>query len=271
MKNSKRKNLRNSTPLIIFAVILIFSGVAAVVTRDHSWADMKNIIFSWAMLIMVIGFISLLHHHIFSGFTLIGIASFFLLPKIAILFPQIGLSPDFIDNYWGVLVTYVGVLLLLKTITRHKSGFSHTHNFGAYRGGSRKLVQFEKMRQQFAENKTQSTNWFVHSVVFGNNEYLFLESLFNGGEINVAFGESKLDLRKTDIADGVTNIYINVLCGSCVITIPQNWIVKTQDSQIFCGKLTDSRIFFDTTAGQSEIKTLNIVGSIMAGNLELKN
>ncbi|MDR0789283.1 MAG: LiaF-related protein [Bacteroidales bacterium] len=278
MNASKTKCQRSSTPSIGFAVLLIAFGAVMLAARIYDWVGMSSIVFSWAMLIVVFGIIFLFHRHLFSGLAFIGTGIFFIIPKLAAVFPQITLPANFIDNYWGALVIYIGVILLLGITMKQKKGFNHTHYFEYYRGRGRRqshqnrgFSHYERMKQQCEEHRANDRHWFSHSVAFGDNEYIFLEPTFNGGEINVAFGDSKLDLRKTDIADGITDLYINVVFGNCTIILPQDWVISTADSKIFCGKITDKRIFFDTKTEQQGIKTLNILGSTVFGNLELRN
>jgi predicted membrane protein len=278
MNTNKVKSQRNAAPSIVFAILLILFGATALVTRNYGWSQMQSVILSWAMLAVVVGIAFLSNQHLFSGLAFLGTGAFFILPKLANVFPQIVLPDNFINDYWGVLVIYIGVLLLLGITIKHKGGFNHTHNFAYYRGRRRVerhkrngLAYLEAMRQQCEGDKNHNRHWFSHSVAFGDDEYIFLEPMFNGGDINVAFGESKLDLRKTDIAEGVTDLHIKVVFGNCVVIIPQNWVISTEESKIFGGKVTDKRIFFDTNSGQQDIKTLNIAGSVACGNLELRN
>lgn len=271
MEQNKTKKHGNHTPAIGFAVLIILFGVIMLLTRTMGWSQINPIVFSWEMLLFVAGVIMLFNRHLFSGLAFLGTGVFFILPKLANLFPQIVLPDDFISNYWGALVIYIGILLLLAITTKHRRGFTQTRHFKPY-GRELKWKRYgDEIRRRAEESKSRNGRWFSHSVAFSDNEHIFLEPQFDGGETNVAFGDSAIDLRKTEIADGVTDIFINVAFGNCSLFVPQDWVILTGDTKVICGKITDKRIFLDKKTQEDATKTLNVIGSIVFGNLDLRN
>jgi predicted membrane protein len=276
MEQNKTKKHGNRTPTIIFAMLIILFGTIMLLTRSIGWSQMRPVILSGEMLLLIAGIIILANRRIFMGFAFAGAGVFFILPKLATAFPQIVLPADFINNYWGALIIYIGILILLSTIIRYCggfSGFTHTEHIRHRRGFDKwKWQEYGSEIQKLKyESRSKHNCWFAHSVAFSDNEHIYLEPMFEGGEINVAFGTSKLDLRKTEIEEGVTDIFINVVFGNCTIFIPQNWVVMTGDMNVFGGKIIDKRISLDRQSEGTSAHKLNIVGSVVFSNLDLRN
>jgi len=271
MEQIKKSNKRNSAPAIVFAILVILFGALALAGHSIGWTQVQPVIFSWEMFAIIIGIITLAHRHLFSGLAFAGAGVFFILPKLVNVFPQIILPEDFINNYWGGLVIYFGILLLLFIIFGHQRSFKQHQHFHCHRGKFRWARYNEEVRKRIDESKAKHDKWFYHNVAFSENEHIFLEPMFESGETNVAFGDATIDLRRTDIAEGVTDIFINVAFGNCSLFVPQDWVILTQDTKIVCGSIRDKRYLLDRKTQEETKKHLNIVGSISFGNLDLRN
>lgn len=266
------KNKRRRTPIIVFSLLLIAFGILVLVNQNIEWQEIKPIVISWGMLLVILSINFFYHRHLFTGFAFAGAGIFFILPKVENVFSQIVLQENFVNNYWGALVIYIGILLMLAALSNRNKVFCHTSRHShCWNTGKRK--NYEKIREQMKENKQNANSWFNHSIAFSENEHIFLEPMFYGGEINLAFGSSKLDLRKTDIQKGeVINVFVNVSFGNSSIFIPQDWIIRTEECKVVFGSVYDKRIFIEKqNVEEPERKTLNIIGTVAFGNFEIRN
>lgn len=207
---------------------------------------------SWEILLIVLVAISLFKGHFVSGFVLLCLGGFFILPKI------VGISGDFVHVYWPIMLIIAGLILLFhRFVNPRHADFSAKMN-DWHRRNDRCLT---------TENN-QSQGSFHKNVVFGNETFLVLDSEFNGGDINVTFGEIKIDLRKTKLADTTVTIEINVQFGNIVLYVPSDWKIQLQVNSVF-GGFEDKRIYPTPTTEQE--KMLVIYGSTTFGGGELRN
>ncbi|MDR1005941.1 MAG: cell wall-active antibiotics response protein [Bacteroidales bacterium] len=274
MKSKHRKHGRKPHSGLVLALLLILVGGLSLLSTYSGWGNLKPIIFSWWMLLVIIGIIALASRAITTFLVFAGTGTFFLLPKIDTLVTAFDLPADFVSNYWGVLLIYLGLVALLHALVRHRHGFCRVYYNGcSYKEGGKYhwKTQNAEILNQYHTSKKNAKKWFNHSVAFGENKHIFLEPLFEGGEVNVAFGNSSVDLRKTDIAIGNTDIYINAAFGSCTLYVPQNWTITTEDSKVILGNIADKRIFLDAGDENNSLKTLNIAGGVFFGNLDIRN
>jgi len=248
MENSFQKQKRKNG--FVFGTFLILAGGLLVAIKSNLIPS-YNILFSWQMLLVVIGIISLFYRHIFSGLALIATGVFFFVPKL----PEINseyfacINPDtFVSTYWAVLLVVAGLLVILSQFFKPKSKcYSFEHRF---------------------EKKISCGNRgsFSRNSVFGNGEHIILDEVFKGGEINAVFGGITLDLRKTQLPEGETFLVVNAVFGGIVIIVPETWNVEFHLDSVF-GGFQDNR----KPAGDvDKSRKLVIEGTCVFGGGELK-
>lgn len=214
---------------LTFAVLLVIIGSLLLCTKLNLIpAKYIDAIVSWQMLLMIIGVVSLVKKRIISSLVFITLGAFFIVPEIGKVPDNfIGNVPvNFVQMYWPVLLIMAGVLILIHWLLPKKPN---------------KLK--EKIEYAFDQPTvdTSTDNGRVYkSIIFGASENIVLEPEFKGGEISTVFGETILDLRKTNLPDGITTLDVDVVFGNVVIYVPDEWSVQLKSNSVF-GAFEDKR------------------------------
>lgn len=250
-----------------FAGLLIIAGALLLsVKLDFIPAKYGDVIISWQMLLIVLGLGSLLRKHIIGAITLISIGVFFMIPELGKVSGNfIGVVPDnFKELYWPALLIVAGVVFFLRRFIPHP----RQHDF------------HERMHERMQYHQmyySQKRGNYCHEVVdgyvekncvFNSGEHIVLDPEFKGGEINTVFGETRLDLRKTNLPEGKSNLEVNIVFGSVIIFVPEDWVVQVNVDQVF-GSFQDKR--FNKAESGDRTKILVVNGSIVFGGGELRN
>jgi predicted membrane protein len=256
---------KNTTPRVWraglgFGLLLLLIGFGLLAV-NFSWLpdSFRRLLFSWQMLLIVIGLWSIWCRRIVGGLCCATVGIFFILPKLALCFPEQfpNISPDFISRFWPVLLIFAGVMLIIsRFIPKDNSGCK------GHAQGSRQYFQDEKNREVHRES-----GFFYRNILFGNGEYVLMDNLFTGGEISVSFGAVTLDMRKTALPDEPARLKIRNNFGGVVIIVPDTWNVNVQVSSIF-GGFKDNRIVKNAPINS---KLLIIEGECIFAGGELKD
>ena len=78
------------------------------------------------------------------------------------------------------------------------------------------------------------------SCVFGQTNRSITDRNFSGGEVTTVFGNTRIDLADTVLANNEATINITVVCGGVTFRVPGSWAVDVQATTIF-GDVTDNR------------------------------
>ena len=209
------------------------------------------------MLLILIGIFSLFKRNIFFGLFLILLGGFFIVPRLAEVYPSIfpWVNDDFISGYWAGLLIGTGVLIVIYWMLPHKkrnkwNGENHYH-----------------CHRHFGRKQYEINSDFSKSHVFSSGEYIVLEPEFKGGGVNVVFGGSEIDLRKTSLPIGDTYLEINVVFSGMVLLVPDEWSVESKVECVFSGVVDKRRI---TTPADASRKLI-LVCSCVFGGCEIKN
>ncbi|MDD2595851.1 MAG: DUF5668 domain-containing protein [Bacteroidales bacterium] len=238
---------------IVIGLILIAVGAVWVMSNmgiiNYS---IRRIFISWQMLLIVLGVVELAKKHITSGLVLALTGGFFIIPRVAHLFPDgYMIANRFTANYWPFLLIIVGVVIIATIITRKNSpteqGFS---------------ANFSRDR----DNEYSNINGTVHyDFMFSGTEQVFLEPVFHGGDINVLFGGVTLDLRRTSLPEGVTTLKVDALFGGTTIIAPSEWDIEIRQKSIF-GGFKDNRMVVNSEKSAK----LVVVADCLFGGGEIK-
>jgi len=208
---------------IAFGVLLILLGGALIGVNFGLLPDLKHIIISWQMLLIVIGISSICRRHLFGGLCLILLGGFFMLPKLADVFPDTFpcINDQFVTNYWSILLIAAGILIVIYGIVMSPKKWQRWNR------------EMGKFRHHCSRNKREYeiNGEFSKSHVFSSGEYIVLEPEFRGGELKVVFGAAEIDLRKTSLPEGDTYLEIKAIFSGVDLIIPNDWKI---DSQIEC-------------------------------------
>lgn len=227
-------------------------------------AAWKGVIFSWQMLIVGLGVIGLVRQRYYSGSFLVLLGGFFLLPVINSNFPGfLGNAAINFYAYWPVLLIAAGVLFILARFT--DKGRGH-HGFGGCRHGRHKY-------RAEVELKNDADYVDKNTLFHGGSEQIIFSDDFKGGDINVAFGEMKLDLRKVTQVNPQNLLEVQVMFGTVVIYMPAEWYLNLWNESTF-GELDDKRRHPRVQQSDDEVAertVLNMGCSSMFGRIEIRD
>ncbi|MDR3706357.1 MAG: LiaF-related protein [Paludibacteraceae bacterium] len=268
-----------------FAALLIIAGALLLCNKLNIIpARYSDALISWQMLLILIGVLGLVKRHFYNSIILISLGVFFIIPEIGKV-PNnfIGtVSPDFVHIYWPVLLIVAGVLMLIRWIFPHKRRYKifegeFSDRAKYYQGEFSDRAKYYHPRRHYhsnrrcGENRKYGESGFIDkNSMFESGEHIVLDPEFKGGTVNTAFGETKLDLRKTNLAEERTEIEINVAFGSVTIFVPEDWNVQLNVNSMF-GAFQDKRLVKNSDTNTNSSKILVIYGSILFGGGELRN
>lgn len=216
---------------IVVGLILILAGAILILSNTGwiSW-EVRRILLSWQMLLIVIGFISLARKQVTQGIILLVIGIVFMLPRIGSLhlFPGVEWFTKFNwGNLWPLILVAVGIMIFSKA-RRGDQAFCGNRRHSPH-PHSRGTARFD--------------NGYVnYSMIFSGSDNVFLESVFRGGNIESVFGGATLDLRKTTLQEGVSYLKVSSIFGGITLFIPAEWNVEIQSDSVF-GSFKDNRPF----------------------------
>lgn len=255
--NKKSRTIRKNG--IIAGIILVLAGIILLgINFGILPAEIKIIVFSWPVILIVLGIFYYFGKLFYSGSILLISGIFFLMPRVITAFPQVfraGLEIDFVKLYWPVLLIAAGILVIIHIFFRpkRKSHREHWENH-CKRHFTQKSIH--------SDNETQ----FSKNAVFGSGEHIVLDPVFTGGEVEVAFSGVTIDLRKTALPQGDSFIDISAFFSGVVLLIPESWFVKSQMDAIF-GGIHDKRHRGVT----DESSRLILTGSCAFSGVEIKS
>jgi predicted membrane protein len=227
----EKKQKCNSKPL--FGIVLILAGVALIARQlDMIPYNIENVLFTWQSFLILLGVIFLSNRsNRLTGFILIGVGGFFLLPEI------VPVEYEVRKLFWPVVIILVGLALI----------------FGGTSWYRRRL------------NVSGSDADYLDDVnVFGGHDRIITSGSFRGGSIVNVFGGGKYDFRQCKLGEGENVLETVNVFGGGKFLVPSDWDVKVEVMAIF-GGFTDKRNI--TTTDSS--KKLIIKGVAVFGGGEL--
>jgi len=237
----KPKRDSDNSNRFIIGILLVIAGFILILEKttvlpaplDHFIDD---IIFSWQMLLIVIGVITLAGSgNKTPGIVLIAVGGFFLIPK---LFSDYFRSFNF---FWPALFIVIGVVLLIN---------------------SRRLGD----RLQYSTGSKADMIDYVN--VFSGAERQLITENFMGGKVTSIFGGGEVDLTRSSLAPGNNIVEITCIFGGTTLIVPESWNVIIDVTPIL-GGFSDGRkigsdVIRDTT------RSLTVKGVVIFGGGELK-
>lgn len=258
--------IERRSPRIVSGLFLVVIGVLLLAYKMG--APIPNWIFTWPVLLMVVGFF-------------IGIKSRFRNPGALILL-LIG-TIFFIDqqlpgvqlhNYiLPIILISLGILFMLRP-RKYVCEKSDRHWERMNMKYNRRNMRNEWKRENFsgeenAADKTASGNseYLDINAVFGGIKKNIQSKNFKGGEVVSFMGGCELNFMHADILEPVELEINNVFAGTKLI-IPSDWHLKNQISAVF-GGVEDKRNFTNSNPGST--KQLTLTGSCVFGGIEIAN
>lgn len=197
-------------------------------------------VFSWPMLLIVIGFVMGAKHK-FQG------AGWFILTFIGTIFLINDILPwdwQLQRFFWPIVLIVIGLFMISKAANRNKR---YEEIMAGDTAGASK------------EDFLQST------TIFSGTNKVILSKNFRGGSVTAIFGGTELNFMQADI-NGQVEMDITAMFGGIELTVPSHWDVKLDVNTIF-GGIEDKRMVVPASAN----KVLVLKGTCLFGGVELKS
>ncbi|MDR1591993.1 MAG: cell wall-active antibiotics response protein [Prevotellaceae bacterium] len=256
MRTTRKKGMGALT----FGILMILAGVLLVLLNMGVIpGELKRIIFSWQMLLVIIGLLSMSGRKFIFGGILFFTGGFLLIPRVLTAFPEVFGAPDpnFMHHFSPLLLVLFGILLVSVALFKSKYSRCNVHS---------KHNDTDRLASSFNGDCMMNVGSRVDKrAIFAGGEYIVLDSVFTGGHLSAVFGGIVLDLRKTNLAEGDIYLDIDVVCGGISLIMPNDWLVE---SRVICvlGGITDIRSEADTCLPE---RKLIITGTCTLGGVDI--
>jgi len=171
-----------------------------------------------------------------TGFILIGIGVFFLIPRF------VDLPFEYRGLFWPVFIVIMGIILI-------------------FRGSSANIFSSGRIEHGFSDDYIDDLN------IFGGHNRKINSMTFRGGKITSAFGGGTYDLTSAQLAPGVNVLDQVTVFGGSKLIVPNDWDIKIEVVAIF-GGFSDKRGKLPVQTSVSE-KRLVIKGVAVFGGGEI--
>ena len=240
MENLNPEFRRHGNARKSWGLVMIVLGIILVLNiMDVFPYDVKRIIFSWEMLLILFGLLSLVNNQSkVMGIVLISLGVFFL----GIHF--FDLPYYFKRAFWPVVLIAFGAYLV----------FSPTRHFRHWRK---------------RDEEKDSRDFIDEVAVFGGGDRVVTSQNFQGGRIVGIFGGLKVNLMSAKLAEGQHILDTLSVFGGATVIVPASWSVKVEVTSIF-GGFSDKRERMPNLV-IDQGKTLHIKGLAIFGGGEVKS
>jgi predicted membrane protein len=243
MENSSKEEVGGrSTRKYAFGIIIILIGL---ILLGSNWGFItpgwRHIFFSWQMLLIAIGVISLSSRESWvPGVILVTIGGFFLLPRLFFL-PE-----HFSHLFWPVILIAFGLLIIF-----------------------RKIPQMQHWRKQRKDPERVSREGYIYEeVVFGDSKQRVTSQEFHGGRVSCVFGNAEINLMQAKLAEGTQVLDLNVVFGGITVIVPSDWKLEMKMSSVL-GGFADKRTMIKEHPDPT--RTLIVKGGAVFGGGEIKS
>lgn len=220
---------------LVIAFLVIAAGVFFLMKNMGMISEnVKDIVFSWPMLVVIIGLTKIPGRTYWFGILLVLFGGFFIMADIY------NLPVEFDKVFWPSLLILGGLIIIWFA-------------FGMFKGKS------------FSRTST-SQDYIEEISVFGGSDKMITSKEFRGGKIVNIFGGGKIDFTKAELAPGVNNLEFVCIFGGSTMIVPASWQIKTEVVSIF-GGFVDKRAHILT----DESNVLYIKGVAIFGGGDLRS
>lgn len=190
-----------------------------------------RVIFSWQMLLIAFGILSLAEQKYSWGVTLIVVGGLFMYRRY---------TGHGIDYLWPLLIILAGLAII--------------------------FVRPKTWKQENFVSGTVNGDTLNETAIFGGNERVVASDNFQGGSVVSIFGGSNLDLRQCKIVPGTQiSIELTSIFGGSTLIVPEDWYIQVEATSIL-GGFSDKRLNRTTDTS----KTVIVKGVSIFGGSELK-
>lgn len=222
----------------IIGVVLVLAGFFLVIRNTGIFPDfIDNVIFSWPMLLVVIGVVMTLGaSEKTAGVIVMAVGAFFMIPLI---FRE---TFHMYNMFWPSIFIIVGIIFIVSK----QRGFHSVTTKGV-----------------------AGDDYVDYVNVFSGGERQIISQNFKGGKITAIFGGIELDLTKAGLAPGISELELACIFGGATLIVPDDWYITIEVTPIL-GGFSDSRKLIPGRSVDSS-KHLVIKGAVIFGGGEVKS
>lgn len=233
--NKQDKRLGVGIVFIFIGALFIFSNLGMIPMA------MKHYIFSWQMILIVIGLFSISgNRNKTTGLILISIGVFFILPGI------FGMGRIGLGKLWPVIFVGIGAYILM-----------------------RRKTEIREENEPHFETSTNSDDTIDDLNIFSGANRIITSKNFLGGKITAIFGGADYNFLNTELAGNRAVIDVVTIFGGTKFVIPSDWDVTIDVVPIF-GGFADKRNTHKSFQINSD-KRLVIKGLTIFGGGEIRS
>lgn len=227
------------TGKIATGVVLVCVGFILVLRNTNILPNYyEDIIFSWQMLLIAIGFIVTLGSgNRGPGLVIMAVGGFFLLPEI------LDVSWRLRGMFWPAVFIIAGFIVL-----------SNNRFFA---------------KEKWHKSDSSASDQIDMVNIFAGGERIISSSSFSGGRISSVFGGAEIDLTRSSLAPGDQILDISCIFGGVSLVVPSDWNVVIDVTPIL-GGFSDSRKVLPGRPVDAT-STLVIRGTVVFGGGEIKS
>lgn len=235
---------REQLSKILAGVLVIAFGTVFLV--DRMGVDIPNWIYSWKMILIAAGIVTLVKHNFkkFGGYVMLGVGMVFLINDF---------EPGTIDKglIIPVIVIGVGATILWKALGLNNRNKKKDHF---------ETVMFDSSKEE------ADADYFETSTVFGGTEKSVVSKNFRGAKITSVFGGTELNLTNADLQQPAI-IDTTTVFGGLTIAVPADWRVQSELTAIF-GGVEEKRPMVNSSETEDH-KVLILKGNCFFGGVEI--
>jgi predicted membrane protein len=223
---------------VIIGVVLVLAGLALVIKNTGFFPDfIDHVIFSWPMLLVVIGLImTLSSSEKTGGIIVMAVGGFFMIPLV---FRE---TFHMYNMFWPSIFIIIGIIFI---VSRRKGWGSIT------------------------SKGTAGDDFIDYVNVFSGGERQIISQNFQGGKISSVFGGIDLDLTQAKLAPGRNILEIACVFGGATILVPDTWFVTIEVTPVL-GGFSDTRKLRPGRTVESQSQLI-IKGAVVFGGGEVKS
>lgn len=236
--SEKPKLVHSVDNRIVIGIVLIIAGLFLVMRNTGIFPDfIDGVVFSWQMLLIVIGLVITLGSQgsRSGGIIIMAVGAFFLVPRI---FDNV----FDVNMFWPMIFIVIGLIFIFSK-----------------RRGWNSVSTAPRVGDDYVD--------LIH--IFSGGERQIISENFKGGKITAIFGGSEIDLTQAKLAPGAWEIELACIFGGTTIIVPDDWNVRIEVTPVLGGFGDSRKLHPGRTIDMS--RQLIIKGAIVFGGGELKS